>query len=112
MAFTAAGFSGNQWNAIPLTTASKASSGTGISWTPATCRSASTPSPSSFSRNRSSMPSEGSTPVTKRVPNRATIASVAKPVPQPTSSTRSYRPGGSEATRRSEPPRLRRSRSS
>ena len=80
----AAGFSGNQWKAMPLTTASNAASGTGMSWTPAVIRVASTRSPS-FSRKRSSIPSEGLTPVTRRVPNRSTISSVTKPVPQPTS---------------------------
>ena len=73
---------------MPLTTASKASSGTGISWTLERISSPSIPSPSSFSRKRSSIGSEGSTPVTLDDPKRATIASVAKPVPQPTSRMR------------------------
>ena len=59
MAAIAAGLSGNQWNAIPLTTASYAPSGTGISWTPARISSTSAPRPASFSRNWSSIPSEG-----------------------------------------------------
>ena len=106
-------FRGNQWKAMLQITASKAASATGMACTSASCRVICVPGTSpSFSSKASSIPAAGSTPVMRRVPKRAIIASDAKPVPQPTSRTSSYRPSGSDEMRRRAPSMLWRTTSS